>query len=392
VLRKKILDGEFFQYFSILFCLVLTLYDLINDGGPWGWALPVYAALLLVYLWWPCTYNHFYLAVHLGLIVAATWLHPIGLMLGFTFSVYALLIYPDRRGALWVGLCALWPAIHFGLSDSWPAFLFTLLGIAAGYGSIGFSYVARRQAEQERRNTEALLAELQEAHRQLKASAGQAQELAVSEERNRLAREMHDTLGHHLTVSSVQLEAAQRLVSRDPERAIQLVETVRTQITDALGELRRTVATLRAPLEADLPLDSALQRLVHGFGQATGLQVCLELPERLPEMPFLQRLAFYRAAQEGLTNVQRHAQAHTAWVRLYPEANGMSLQVADDGIGLPESGLAETGLPAGGGFGLRGVRERALHLGGRVTLENRPEGGAMVTLWLPLDGGDQPGS
>jgi len=390
VLKKKILDGEFFQYFSILFCLVLTLYDLIDNGQPrWWWALPVYAVLLFVYLWWPCKYNHFYLAVHLGLIMAATWLHPIGVILGFTFSVYALMVYPNFQGALWVGLCALLPAVWYGLNEDWQAFLFMLLGMSAGYGSIGFAYVARAQEGRERHRSQALLAELQEAHRQLKASAGRAQELAVSEERNRLAREMHDTLGHHLPVAAVQLEAAQRLSARDPERAAQLVETVHTQIVDALGELRRTVATLRAPLEADLPLGSVLQRLAQGFGEATGLEVHLELPGHLPEMPFLQRLAFYRATQEGLTNIQRHAQARTAWIRLYPQANGMALQVADDGVGLPEGGLPESGLPAGGGFGLRGVRERVVHLGGTVTLGNRPQGGAIVTLWLPLDSGIQ---
>ena len=84
--------------------------------------------------------------------------------------------------------------------------------------------------------------------RQLQEYAGQIERLAVAEERNRLAREMHDMLGHRLTVAAVQLEGAQWLIHTAPERATHMVGTVRDQVREALGELRRTVATLRTPL------------------------------------------------------------------------------------------------------------------------------------------------
>jgi signal transduction histidine kinase len=198
---------------------------------------------------------------------------------------------------------------------------------------------------------------------------------------------MHDTLGHRLTVSAVQLQAVERLVRTDPERAVQMAGAVREEVRAALAELRQTVAALRAPLEADLPLDQALRHLAAEFGAATGLRVHLALPEPLPSIPATHRLALYRGAQEGLTNVQRHAAAGQAWLALAQEGRTLVLRVADDGHGpAPE---ADTEM-AGRGFGLRGLQERAGYLGGTAALSPRPGGGSELTLTLPLTAGGKP--
>ena len=179
-------------------------------------------------------------------------------------------------------------------------------GINAFFGAFANALL---RADAARRESQALLDELQQAHEQLQEYALRAEEMAVVEERNRLAREMHDTLGHRLTVASVQLEAAQRLCPTDAERAAGLVGTVREQVREALGELRGTVATLRSPVEADLQLRSALRRLMDHFEEATGLTIHRVLPDEMPPLPDAHRLALYRAAQEALTNVQKHAEA-----------------------------------------------------------------------------------
>ncbi len=244
------------------------------------------------------------------------------------------------------------------------------------------------RANDARRESQALLVELQEAHEQLQEYALHAEEMAVVEERNRLAREMHDTIGHRLTVASVQLEGAQRLCSRDPERAAGIVGTVREQVREALGELRSTVATLRTPVEADLQLRSSLARLMADFEQATGLTVHQVLPEEIPDLPDAHRLALYRAAQEALTNVQKHADAQQVWLVLGKDDEAVTLLVGDDGQGLSLSNEQK-------GFGLRGLRERAEQLGGELHLEPRSGGGTQLSLRLPLptgesDGGDDP--
>jgi signal transduction histidine kinase len=233
------------------------------------------------------------------------------------------------------------------------------------------------RAEEARNQSQTLLEELRGTHSQLQEYALRAEELAVVEERNRLAREMHDTLGHRLTVASVQLEAAERLCTNDPERAASLVGTVREQVREALGELRATVATLRTPIEADLQLGSSLKRLVTHFEEASGLTVHQVLPKEIPDLPSEHRLALYRTAQEALTNVQKHAEASQVWLVLSSHDNAVTLLVSDDGKGASFSGEQV-------GFGLRGLRERASQLGGELHLERRRGGGTQLSLRLPL--------
>jgi signal transduction histidine kinase len=298
-------------------------------------------------------------------------------MLFFILSPLAMMIFHQRIGMFWIGVYTLVTAvIFFAFFSPLNAFM-TLLPYSAGYWFFGAFARALANAEEARQESQRLLNELQIAHHQLQEYAARVEELAIAEERNRLSREMHDTLGHRLTVSAVQLEGAQRLISREPERAAGMVETVREQVREALSELRSSVATLREPLEIDLPITTALQRLATSFDQATDLTVHLDLPAELPTLSNAQRLALYRVAQEALTNVQRHAHAQQVWVQLATRQSCATLTVSDDGIGFP----TETKEAA---FGLRGLRERAAHLGGELQLKSRDEGGALVKFALPL--------
>jgi signal transduction histidine kinase len=323
-----------------------------------------------------------YLGVHGILIAALMFLQPGWTMypvLFMTSIVWAILVLPLRQGLYWIAACTLVTAASFAVGISLSEGLIALFLYGVLYSFIGAFAGALARADGARRESQALLAELQEAHRQLQDYALRAEELAVVEERNRLAREMHDTLGHRLTVASVQLEAAQRLCPTDSERAASLVGTVREQVRDALGELRATVATLRKPIEADLQLPSSLRRLMDAFETATGLTVHRVLPDELPPLSDAHRLALYRAAQEALTNVQKHAGARQVWLVLSASSGAVTLLVGDDGRGISR----RSGHP---GFGLRGLRERASQLGGELHLEPRPGGGTQLSFRLPLAG------
>jgi signal transduction histidine kinase len=366
------------QIATLLIVAAVILPDLYRDGGPWWLAAAVALIVLgILYTIWPRRYRHLYLLVQAVLVTGLTVFDTTGMVLGFSLSASALLLFPGRVGVLWITGLVLATGAVLVYQDGWLDGLVMSLAFAAGYYSFGFAYYARDQAETARREGQALLADLQEAHRQLQAYAEQVEELAVAEERNRLAREMHDTLGHRLTVAAVQLEGAQRLIPTEPEQASRMVGTVREQVREALEELRRTVATLRTPLEADVSLTRALARVAGDFEEATGLAVHLTLPDDLPPLPDTHRLAIYRAAQEALTNVQRHAHAQTVWLELALQGDAMTLLVSDDGVGSPPA--AETR-----GFGLRGLQERAAQLGGDLTLEARPSGGAQLAFRLPL--------
>jgi signal transduction histidine kinase len=329
----------------------------------------------------PLWQRHLYLALQTALTACVMALHPewtLFAMLYAVLSAQAMLLLPPSQGAAWIGVFSL-ISVGFGLYYwGWPAGLLALLLHAGAYVLFGIFARAVARADAARRESQHLLAELQEAHDRLQEYSMRVEELAIVEERNRLAREMHDTLGHRLTVASVQLEGAQRLCSSDPERAHSMVGTVREQVREALGELRQTVAALRVPIEADLELRSALRRLVAHFEEATDLTVHQILPEQVPALPGPYRLAIYRAAQEALTNTQRHADASQVWLVLTIHDEAIALLVSDDGKGLSYSA-------GGAGFGLRGMKERATQLGGELHVEPRRGGGTQVSFRLPLD-------
>lgn len=307
----------------------------------------------------------------------------------YILSARTLFVFPNRVGYGWVLLFGIITTV-FITRITWPEWQLGMLnglGATCGYFFIGSAANAQQRAELANSESQRLLGELQAAHLQLQRYAAHAEALAVAEERNRLAREMHDTLGHRLTVAAVQLEGAQKLVARDPAKAEKMVATVREQVVEGLTELRQTVAALREPLETELPLGAALTRLANNFMAATNITTELYLPERIPALPSALRQALYRAAQEALTNIQRHAHASHAQIQvvlLEDEPRGAGLvdpairiSIADDGVGIPADAQAH-------GYGLRGLAERALQLGGQFTVAPQADGGTRVLMVLPL--------
>lgn len=364
------------------------LWSMFRDDEPTRWiASAILAVFTVIFFlheriphWLPNWGRYLYVTVQTLLVTSLVVLPPgqlVAVVLFFILSADVTMLFPQRVAALWIALFSIITLVTYVAIAGVDALVAVPIYVA---GYIFFSTFAQQtaRAEESRAESERLLEELQEAHRQLQDYALQAEELAVQQERNRLAREMHDTLGHRLTVSSVQLQAAERLFTPDPERAREIVGTVRQQIREGLGELRRTVATLRAPVEADLALAPALRRLTAGFQEATGIVVHLDIADELPELPASHRHALYRGAQEGLTNVQKHAGAAEAWVALARRNGVVSLTIRDNGMGLDASAGDAPG------FGLRGLRERALQLNGALDAGPGPEGGTELVMTLPL--------
>ncbi len=364
------------------------LWSMFETDEPTRWIASALLATFTLFFflhsrilhWLPQWGSYLYATVQTLLVTSLVVLPPghlVAVVLFFILSADVTMLFPQRVAALWIALFSIITLVTYVAIAGADALVAVPIYVA---GYIFFSTFAQQtaRAEESRAESERLLGELQEAHRQLQEYALQAEELAVQQERNRLAREMHDTLGHRLTVSSVQLQAAERLITPDPDRAREIVGTVREQISEGLGELRRTVATLRAPVEADLALAPALRRLTAGFQEATGIAVHLDMPEEMPDLPASHRHALYRGAQEGLTNVQKHASAVDAWVAMARRNGDVSLTIRDNGMGLDASAAD---LP---GFGLRGLRERAVQLDGTLDIGPGPEGGTELVMTLPL--------
>jgi signal transduction histidine kinase len=298
-------------------------------------------------------------------------------ILFFILSAHAMLAWDEKTGYMWVGIFTLLTGIVFVIFEGTLEGVLSILPFGAGYYFFAFFSTALNEANQARMQSQKLLVELQDAHKKLQDYATQVEELAVSEERNRLAREMHDTLGHRLTVAAVTLEGAQRLIPVEPDRSIEMVATVREEVKDALRELRRTVATLREPLQTDIPLNQSLPQLINAFEKATELDVKLIIPEEELQIPNTHRLLIYRAIQEFLTNVQRHAKAQQVLILISQSFESIDLQMQDDGVGFDTQ---NTGV----GFGLRGLQERVSNLHGRIQIKSQQNQGTSINIELPL--------
>ena len=197
---------------------------------------------------------------------------------------------------------------------------------------------------------------------------------AREEERRRLRRDLHDGLGPQLATLTLKLDAARNLIERAPESAAGLLAELKTQTQTAVADIRRLVYELRPPALDELGLVGALREQVAQY-RWDELCVVVDAPERLPALPAAVEVAAYRIALEALTNVVRHADARNCAISL-GLSGGLSLDIRDDGRGLPDEHRA--------GVGLHSMRERAAELGGSCEIASAPGGGTCVTVWLPL--------
>ena len=189
-------------------------------------------------------------------------------------------------------------------------------------------------------------------------------------EQRRLARELHDELGQSLTALLMHLERAERSTPT-PELA-DAQEATRA----SLEELRRIVRRLRPDALEDLGLPSALEMLAARHGDRTGMRVESDVEAPLPALSEEAELVIYRIAQEALTNAARHADARSVRLALGCDDGDVRLRITDDGNGLPAAARSASGI--------RGMRERALLVGGRLVVADRPEGGVEVRLDVPI--------
>lgn len=218
-----------------------------------------------------------------------------------------------------------------------------------------------------------LLVREQQARAALQAYAMQAERLAAVQERNRVARDIHDGLGHALTVVQMQIKAARAVLATQPARADEVLAKAQDQAEEALREVRRSVSSLRER-QPSVPLTDALHSLAEETS-AAGVPTSVGITG--PTRPLLAEAeeSLFRAAQEGLTNVRKHASANRAELVLdYSQPTEVRLEVRDDGTGTATDGS---------GFGLVGVRERAAFLGGRMTLESVPGHGSTLRIEVP---------
>lgn len=220
---------------------------------------------------------------------------------------------------------------------------------------------------------------LQKANADLQGSLVIQEQLTTSRERNRLARELHDTLAHTLSMLAVQLEATKAVWDDDPAEARTLLDQSLSATRAGLTETRRALQALRAsPLE-DLGLALALQALADSVSTRNGFRMEVDLPETLPPLSPLAEQTLYRTAQESLANVTQHAGATQAALHLSHTDNALTLTISDNGRGFDP-----TTVEGDAHFGLRGLRERAEMAGGALDVQSNPGAGTNVKLMIQI--------
>lgn len=331
-----------------------------------------------------------WLGVHLYLTLQSlflSWLIVQDVIFGFLFFilyVQAMLLAPGRSKLAWmllfisvvsVGNFHLHPAPAVEVTPALRAWMFQGFLVF-----VTLMIINQLRARRKNKEIENLLEELSHSHRRLQDYAEKAELLAAEEERNRISRELHDTLGHRLVTSIVLTENLPRLLSENrTQRATSVVDDVSEQLHEGLQELRAAVHALRTTKIAGKNLRHLLLRLRDEFNVHHNASVWVQLPAALP--PSLsddQSMAIYRVVQETLTNASKHAHAQNIFLTLEHAANQLVLTVRNDGRDF----APHNGGPA---YGLQGMRERATLLGGTLTVKKPDEGGTLVTLALPLD-------
>lgn len=229
---------------------------------------------------------------------------------------------------------------------------------------------------QSREQLQVVYQELELTHTQLRQYALRIEDQATLQERNRIAREIHDGLGHTLAAQTIQINNALLYWQSNNDKSLIFLKQAKQLGADALLEIRRSISVLRSnPLQGQ-PLETAINKLVSDFQATTGIEVSCNLYLPL-SLPLEINTTIYRILQESLTNISKHAEAKSVVVTLQQQTELIYLSIEDNGTGFDPTQNTT-------GFGLQGMRERAAASGGKFYLDSQPGKGCQITVDLPL--------
>jgi len=284
-----------------------------------------------------------------------------------------------RQAILTITGLLLLSAINTILIDGWGVLsTWAIIILPLTFFVIIYVVIFQRLAG-ERERAQNLLAELETTHRQLAEYAAQVEDLTLVNERQRMARELHDTLAQGLAGLILQLEAADsHLANGWDERAHAIIRQAMEHARSTLAEARQAIANLRDDQLVPADLKEAVGKEIDRFRIATGINCTteIELPSELPENTRINAL---RAVSEGLSNIIRHAQAQHILIRMAPQNGWLEITISDDGRGFDP----QTALGRSGHYGLLGIRERVRLGGGKFEIQSTPGEGTTLTLLLP---------
>jgi signal transduction histidine kinase len=214
------------------------------------------------------------------------------------------------------------------------------------------------------------------ANEKLRQYALRIENQAILQERNRIARDIHDSLGHSLTALNIQLETALKLWQSNPEKAKAFLTRAKDLGSQSLQEVRQSVSAMRSDPVQGRSLEAAIASLAEELQRSTGIKPTCSLHLERP-LPAEVHTAAYRIVQEALTNIFKYAFATRVKIQLQATSDELQLIVEDNGRGFNVEANTT-------GFGLQGMRERTLALGGQLAIDSKPGNGSRITAHFPL--------
>ena len=355
--------------------ILLMLPQVPQRLGEWFLPLTLLIALvplLIGYYWWPSEnplQNPFVIFFFVMLVLIA-WQYRFRYVLLYVLS---LTLYQTWIASQLAGL-------PLSVNLGWLVLQAAMMLI------VGYIIVQLVSIQREQRSALAQAYEQQAAaNRQLQQYAATLEELTISRERNRLARELHDTLAHSLSAVAVQLEAVRSLWRIDPSRSRKILDEADETVRRGLMEARRALQDLRALPLQDLGLILALEDLAKAAAERAGTSLELNLPKQIDaSLPPAVEQGVYRIAQEALENIVRHAEAGAIAVSLEPGDHNLTLLVQDNGQGIEPDAWPASAPDNPDRLGIQGMRERASLIGGHLKISSGEGQGTTLQLTVPI--------
>lgn len=319
-------------------------------------------------------YNPLFGILFLLCSAMAIAIHQHLMMLYVVVCLFAIELTSKKTAILWVGasiacviIIELSRAINAqNIQDAAMNGLLTLF-------MSGFAFL-RKEAEQQKHKAQSLSEELTHKNLQLSLYAKEREQQSRIEERHRISRELHDSLGHALTTSIVQLEAAEKYLHKDTNKTMSIINTAKSLLIKGLDETRNIVQLLKDQDE-DQELSVAINTLAQDFEQITGLSIVVEIYGNIDELSASIKQHLYRITQEALTNIIRHANATEASITLELDQH-LKLSISDNGSNL-EASESET-LPT-----VKSIQSRVNELNGTLNFY-RENGLTQLEITIPL--------
>ena len=360
-------------------------YVLLYRGLPHLWTMVgLICAFLLLLALEPLLsrrsklYTHIYLAVQSALIVGMALLperKDFFANLYITLAMQAAYVFPSRMAFRWISafvlMCVPLLVCTLGWSEGFPLVFITTAAVYL----IGSWMSLISHAEAAQQESQKILTDLEDAHRQLQLHTAQAERLAILEDRNRLARNLHDSVSQTIFSMRLTAEAARLLLGRDAAQAGLQLTRLQELAESALGSMRTLIRELRPTAVTEQGLVAALQRLLALMDRQHGLIANFHITGE-PDLSDEQAEQVYRIIQEALNNVAKHADTDRASVTAVFEKNRVWIEVADRGKGFDLTAVkakADT-------LGLSGMRERVEDLGGALSIDSAPGRGTRITV------------